>query len=99
MIDDTTISSNVKIDDLVHIGGAAFIGTKCMITAGSVVAYNVVMGEGVIVAPQSVIRENLTISPLVTIGQGAVVVTDLSAPGVYVGNPARMLKTANSETC
>lgn len=97
MIAKTLVSANVKIDDLVHVGGAAQIGKRCMITAGSVIAYNVIMGDDVTVSPQSVIRENLKIGDRVMIGQGTVVISDLTSPGVYVGNPARFLKLANNE--
>lgn len=97
MIEETLICSNVKVDDLVHIGGAVQIGKGSMITAGSVIAYNVVIGESVTVSPNAVIRENLTIGSHVVIGQGSVVITDLNASGVYVGNPARLLKSINSD--
>lgn len=97
MIAETYISSNVKVDDLVHIGGAVHIGKRCMITAGSVIAHSVNMGDDVTVAPQSVIRENLKIGSHVMIGQGTVVINDLTHPGVYVGNPARFLKPGNSD--
>ena len=98
MIDETVISTNAKVDDLVHIGAAAQIGKGCMITAGSVIAFNVVLEDGVSVAPHSVIRENLVIGADISIGLGAVVVNGLAAPGVYVGNPARLLKSAISGT-
>lgn len=94
MVAETVISTNVKVDDLVHIGAAAKIGKGCMITAGSVIAFNVVLEDGVLVAPHSVIRENLVIGSNISIGLGAIVVNDLSAPGIYVGNPARLLKSA-----
>lgn len=98
MIAETRICTNVKIDDLVHIGGATRIGARCMITAGSVIASNVVLENDVIVSPNSVVRENLKVAPFVQIGQGAVVVKDLSSPGIYVGNPARLLKVIDIET-
>lgn len=97
MIAETHISSNVKIDDLVHIGGAVHIGKRCMITAGSVIAHSVILGDDVTVAPHSVIREKLKIGSHVMIGQGTVVINDLSIPGVYVGNPARFLKPGYSD--
>ena len=34
---DTTISSQVKVDDLVNVGGGSCIGSRTMITAGAVV--------------------------------------------------------------
>jgi UDP-3-O-[3-hydroxymyristoyl] glucosamine N-acyltransferase len=97
MVDDTVISANVKVDDLVHVGGGTVVGERCMLTAGSVVAYNVVIGEQVLVAPQSVIRERVTIVGNVVIGQGTVVIDDITVPGVYVGNPARFLKPCKNQ--
>lgn len=93
MVEDTVISANAKVDDLVHIGGGTVVGARCMLTAGSVVAYNVVLGDDVRVAPQSVIRENLSIAANVMVGQGAVVIDNLTRPGIYVGNPARFLRS------
>lgn len=95
MIAETLVSTNVKIDDLVHIGGAAQIGKRCMITAGAVIAYNVIIGNDVTVSPQAVIRENLNVAAKVMIGQGAVVIKDLPSPGVYVGNPAHLLSVSS----
>ncbi|QWV91954.1 hypothetical protein KP004_12030 [Geomonas oryzisoli] len=92
IVEDTTVCANTKLDDLVHIGGGSYIGSKCMVTAGSVIAFNVVLGDNVTIAPNACIRENVTVHDDVTIGQGAVVVEDLSDPGVYVGNPARFLR-------
>jgi UDP-3-O-[3-hydroxymyristoyl] glucosamine N-acyltransferase len=92
MIEDTTISKDVKIDDLVHIGAGSHIGEKCEITAGVVVASHVLVGKNVRIAPNAVIREGLRIGDGVTIGLGAVVVKDVPLGSIYVGNPARLLR-------
>jgi len=92
MIEETAIGQDVKIDDLVHIGGGSRIGQKSEITAGVVVSSNVRIGKNVRIAPNAVIRENLRIEDNVFIGQGAVVIEDLSTGNVYVGNPAKFLK-------
>lgn len=92
MVEDTVISAYVKVDDLVHVGAGSIIGKRSMLTAGSIVAYNVVIGENVKIAPNAVIRENVQISDNVVVGQGAVVISNLAADKVYVGNPARVLR-------
>jgi UDP-3-O-[3-hydroxymyristoyl] glucosamine N-acyltransferase len=92
MVEDTVIGVDVKVDDLVHVGGGSRIGPKCELTSGVVVASNVIIGANVRLAPNAVIREDLRIGNDVVVGQGAVVIEDLPAGHVYVGNPARALK-------
>lgn len=96
MVDDTVIRNDVKIDDLVHIGNGSIVGEKSMLTAGAVIAYDVVIGQKVTVAPNAVIRESVNIADDVTIGQGAVVVRDIETGGVYAGNPATLLRKTKS---
>jgi len=96
MTEDTVIGADVKVDDLVHIGGGSRIGSKSELTAGVVIASNVVIGSNVRVAPNAVIREDLHIGDDVLVGQGAVVIDDLPAGHIYVGNPARLLKQKKS---
>jgi len=92
MLDDTVIGTDVKIDDLVHIGGNSAIGSQSEITAGAVIASNVKIGVRVRIAPNAVLRENITVGDDVLIGQGAVVIESLAPGGVYVGSPARFLR-------
>jgi len=96
MTEDTVIGADVKVDDLVHIGGGSHIGAKSELTAGVVIASNVFIGKNVHVAPNAVIRENLHIGDNVLVGQGAVVIDNLPAGHIYVGNPARLLKQKKS---
>jgi len=91
-IDDTIIQENVKIDDLVHVGGGSVIGKKVQLTAGVIIAYYVNIGNCSTIAPNAVIRERVSIGENVLVGQGAIVVSDLEGGNVYVGNPARFLK-------
>jgi len=92
MTEDTVIGADVKVDDLVHIGGGTRIGERSEITAGVVIGSNVFIGKKVRIAPNAVIRENINIRDNVLIGQGTVVIADLPADHIYIGNPARILK-------
>jgi UDP-3-O-[3-hydroxymyristoyl] glucosamine N-acyltransferase len=94
MILDTVIQDSVKIDDLVHIGNGSCIGRKSMITAGCVIAYDVRIGEDVTLAPNVSVRESCCIASGVLVGQGGVVIQDISKPGTYVGVPAEKLETS-----
>jgi UDP-3-O-[3-hydroxymyristoyl] glucosamine N-acyltransferase len=92
MIEETVIHSDVKIDDLVHVGAGSHIGRKSKLTAGVVVASHVTIGENVYIAPNAVIREELNIANDIVVGMGAVVIGNLTAGNIYVGNPARLIK-------
>lgn len=91
MLVDTVIEDGVKIDDLVHIGNGACIRRNALITAGSVLAYNVEIGENVVLAPSVSVREGCSIVAGAIIGQSAAVVESINIPGVYVGVPAKKI--------
>ncbi len=94
MLDETVIEDDVKIDDLVHIGKGSRIGRKSLITAGCVVAYDVQIGEAVTLAPNVSVRESCSIVARTLVGQGAVVVDDITEAGTYIGVPARKVIVA-----
>lgn len=89
---ETIIEDNVKIDDLVHIGGNCIIGASSMITSGVVIATNTKIGKNCWLAPNSSIGNDIVIGDNVTIGMGSVVLKNCEENGVYVGNPARLVK-------
>lgn len=91
-VDKTIIHDNVKIDDLVQIGGSSSIHENTMITAGVIVSRNVTVGENCLLSPNVSVRDSIRIGNNVTIGIGSVVVKDMPEGGVYVGNPARLLR-------
>ncbi len=91
MNEETIIHDDAKIDDLVHIGAGSHIGQRSRLTAGVVVATDVMIGTNVHIAPHVVIRENLSIGNDVLIGMGSVVTTNLTAGNTYFGNPAKRM--------
>ncbi|MEH0019115.1 MAG: hypothetical protein V6Z89_05655 [Desulfobacter sp.] len=93
---ETVLGDNVKIDDLVHIGGNCQIGSSTMITSGVVIAVNSTIGDNCWLAPNSSISNDIVIGKNVTIGMGAVVLKDCESNGVYVGNPAKLIKMKES---
>jgi sugar O-acyltransferase (sialic acid O-acetyltransferase NeuD family) len=64
----------------------------CHISTGAVVNGGCRVGEGSFIGSQACIREGITIGSGVLIGAGAVVVSDVAAASVMVGNPARRIR-------
>jgi UDP-3-O-[3-hydroxymyristoyl] glucosamine N-acyltransferase len=91
-IDATVIESNVKIDDLVQIGHNSRIGRNTLVMASSVVCGGAVIGEGCWIAPNTVIKEKVTLGANAYTGLGAVIINDVPPNTVVVGNPARRLR-------
>lgn len=101
--DRTKVQSHAFICELVTIGNDCFIGHGVMFindlfsTGGpargdktkwkkTVIGHNVSIGSNATILPVSVCDH-------VVIGAGSVVTKDITTPGVYAGNPARLLKT------
>lgn len=89
--DNTIIGEYTKIDSLVEIAHACKIGKRCLITGGTVVAGNTVIGNDVFVAPNSTIIRRTTIGDSAFIGIGSVVIREVSENKGVFGNPARTL--------
>jgi len=93
-----TVTTNVHIGRgaSVHynvtIGHDTIIGEYSNICPGANVSGNVKIGNRVYVGAGACIREKLFICDDAVIGMGAIVVKDITEPGVYVGNPAKLLR-------
>lgn len=105
---DVTIGCNTKIQshtfvcELVNIGDDCFIGHGVMFINDLFSKGGPAQGDKSLwlstkIGNKVSIGSNATILPVeicdnVVIGAGAVVTKNISKPGVYVGNPARMIK-------
>lgn len=77
-------AANVEHDAVV--GDGAHVSTGVMLNGESRVGKNAFIGSGTTVA------QRVTIADGTVVGAGSVVVRDITAPGVYAGNPARMIE-------
>lgn len=91
-IDKTVIKANVKIDDLVQVGHNSIIGSNTLIMSGSVICGGAVIGRNCWIAPNTSIKEKVKVNDNAYVGLGAVVIDDVPANTVVVGNPARKLR-------
>jgi len=101
--DRTKIQSHSFICELVTIGSDCFIGHGVMFINDPFLSGGPARGDKtkwrqVTIGNNVSIGSNATIMPVTicdraVIGAGAVVTKDITVPGIYAGNPARLLKT------
>lgn len=93
----TILTTNIRIGKHVIINLNCTIGHDCVIgdyvtmSPGANVSGNVTIGSNCYIGTNAVIREKISICGDVVIGAGAVVVKDITEPGVYVGNPCKRI--------
>lgn len=89
----TIIESGCMINALVHIAHNVHIGEKVGISMGVIICGSAKIGKGCWLAPNSTIRNQVTIADNITVGMGAVVSKSFHEPGVtLVGMPAHVLR-------
>lgn len=97
------IQSHVFVCEKVSIGDDCFVGHGVMFIndrfrRGAPAKGDVSLWEATVIGNRVSIGSNATLLPCrvcddVVIGAGAVVTRDISLPGIYAGNPARLLRT------
>lgn len=100
--DNTKIQSHAFICELVTIGKDCFVGHGVMFindlfTNGGAAKGDKSLWKKTIIGDNVSIGSNSTILPVtvcdeVVIGAGSVVTKDIKLPGVYAGNPAKLIK-------
>jgi sugar O-acyltransferase (sialic acid O-acetyltransferase NeuD family) len=94
----TVLTSNIRIGAHFHCNLHSYVEHDCVI--GDFVTFapavrcngNVRIGDCAYIGSNAVIRQGLSIGEFATVGMGAVVVNDIPANEVWVGNPARRLR-------
>ena len=98
----TRVQSHSFICELVTIGNDCFVGHGVMFindrfASGGPARGDTTKWESTMIGDRVSIGSNATIMPVticddVVIGAGAVVTKSIAAPGIYAGNPARLLR-------
>jgi UDP-3-O-[3-hydroxymyristoyl] glucosamine N-acyltransferase len=88
-IDDTTVGSGTKIDNLVQIGHNCTIGKLCLIMAQVGMAGSTRIGDGVVIAGQAGTRGHMEIGDRAQIAGQSGVFGDVPAGETWSGYPAR----------
>lgn len=90
--ESTIIKSGVRIGAKNNIAHNNMIGENTVFAAGVITNGSVKIGKNCWIGSGALIRNGISICDDVVIGLGAVVIKDVTKPGIYVGNPAKWLK-------
>lgn len=80
------INTGASVDHDCCVGEAAHVGP------GVHLCGNVTIGARALIGVGAAIRPGISVCEDVIVGAGAVVVRDITAPGIFAGNPARPLR-------
>lgn len=80
------INTSAVVEHEVQVGDFTHISVNTTVCGRSRIGSNVFLGAGSTVIDKIMICDN------VVVGANSVVVNDIDVPGVYVGNPARIIK-------
>jgi len=89
---DAVLGSQVFVMPQTVITHDDVIGDDVTLTSGVRLGSLVNIGDGTYIGSGALIREGVSIGPVSMIGMGAVVLRDVPAGQVWVGNPARYLR-------
>jgi sugar O-acyltransferase (sialic acid O-acetyltransferase NeuD family) len=96
-------AANTTVNPICKIGNGVICNTSCSIdheciiddfahiAPGAVLNGNVKIGKRTFIGANATIKQGVQIGNDVTIGMGACVVKNISEPGIYIGNPAKLL--------
>ena len=96
-IEDTEIGDSTKIDDLVYIAHNCKISKNVMIAGNATLCGGVQVGAASWIGAGASVKQNIIIGEGATVGMGAVVTRDVPAYSTVVGNPARVIKTNQTQ--
>tara|TARA_B100000900_G_scaffold412537_1_gene434556 strand:+ start:3137 stop:3808 length:672 start_codon:yes stop_codon:yes gene_type:complete len=88
------IGSNNLINIGCSIGHDVKISNSVVISPNTVISGNCHIENCVFIGSNATINPETSIAKEITIASGAVVIKNLSQPGIYAGNPARIFKLA-----
>jgi len=95
------IARNAAVNPLVKVGSNVILNTSCVIdheciiednvhiAPGAVLAGNVKVGKGAFVGANCVVKEGVIIGERSIIGAGSVIIKDVDAAAMMVGNPGK----------
>lgn len=90
-----TIGNNVTLWSGNHIGHHSKIHDNCFISSHVVISGGVTIGKNCFIGVNATLRDHICIGDDCIIAAGSLVVKDAIDDGVYVGQPAKLIKKAS----
>ena len=87
------LGRHVMLNVGASVSHASVVGDYTTISPGARIAGDCVIGDGVFVGIGAIVSHGVSITTGTVLGAGAVVVDDIDVAGVYVGVPARRVRT------
>ena len=84
----TTLGENTKLDNLVHVGHNARVGSNVMLCGGAAVGGSASLGDFVVMGGKAAVRDHASVCAGARIAAKAGVTSDIRTPGDYAGFPA-----------
>ena len=86
------VGTNVILNTFTNIEHDAVIGDHCHISTGTMVNGEAKVHNSVFIGSQSVVNQCVSICENCVVASGTVVSKDLKIPGIYAGNPVKLIK-------
>lgn len=96
-MESTIIKNGCKMGAYTNIGHNCYIDENTIFAAGVILNGGVKVGKNCWVGSGAIVKHYVTITDNVVIGMGSVVTKDITDSGIYVGNPAKYLKSIDKE--
>lgn len=86
------VGTNVILNTFTNIEHDAEIGNNCHISTGTMVNGEAKVHNSVFIGSQSVVNQCVSICENCVVASGTVISKDLKIPGIYAGNPVKLIK-------
>ena len=86
------VGKNVILNTATNIEHDAAIGDHCHISTGTMVNGEAQIGDATFIGSQSVINQCVKVCDSVVVASGSVVHKDIKEPGIYAGNPIKLIQ-------
>jgi UDP-N-acetylglucosamine acyltransferase len=93
----TKIGDRTFLMTKTHVGHDAEIGADCELAPGTVIGGHAVLEDGVRCGVGVLVRPGIRVGARARLGAGAVVVDDVPADQVWVGNPAHDIRRSSHQ--
>jgi sugar O-acyltransferase (sialic acid O-acetyltransferase NeuD family) len=94
---DVVLGDNVLLNTAVVIAHDTTVESHCFLSPSVNLAGKILVKECCVIGINATVIDHITIGKNIQIGGGAVVIDDLEQPGLYVGIPAKLKKSIQSD--